>query len=162
MPIMIIITPYMFIAWPLWPTCMLWHWRSDNLARGHLRPIEPVYWDWESPVIMSPACKLPIRIIQPITLGLVVGQCAWLCWFLHKWHPVLNTGVHVNVLLYIFDSCWAPFCGFSMFTPTTLLVVNAFTTNTSWTRPVRFESLMLVLCMETVNCLLIAALLDRC
>ena len=47
-------------------------------------------------------------------------------------------------------------------TPTTLLVVNAFTTNTSWTQPVRFESLMLVFCMETVNCLLIAALLDRC
>ena len=28
-------------------------------------------------------------------------------------------------------------------TRTTLLVVNAFTTNTSWTQAVRFESLML-------------------
>ena len=49
-----------------------------------------------------------------------------------------------------------------MVTPTTLLVVNAFTTNTSWRNVVRFESLMLVFWMETVNCLLIAALLDRC
>ena len=31
----------------------------------------------------------------------------------------------------------------AMITPTTLLVVNAFTTNTSWTQAVRFESLML-------------------
>ena len=54
------------------------------------------------------------------------------------------------------------YCVIPKVTPTTLLAVNAFTTNTSWTQAVRFESLMLVFCMKPVNCLLIAALLDRC
>ena len=34
-------------------------------------------------------------------------------------------------------------CQIYIITPTTLLVVNAFTTNTSWPQAVRFESLML-------------------
>ena len=77
--------------------------------------------------------------------------------------PVLEIPENISVKCPIFCTTHVPFSAIGEhITPTTLLVVNAFTTNTPWTQAVRFESLMLVFCMETVNCLLIAALLDRC
>ena len=39
----VIITPYMFIPWPLLP--MLKHWRPDNLARGHLSLSHRSQWN---------------------------------------------------------------------------------------------------------------------
>ena len=76
----------------------------------------------------------------------------WNCTKVTYWSRFVGT--HDNIQTAIEEICKT--------TPTTLLVVNAFTTNTSWTQVLRFESLILVFCMKTVNCLLIAALLDRC
>ena len=75
-------------------------------------------------------------------------------------HSILNWTENKTIIYHLVCSNYDVDIILSFFpfiTPTTLLVVNAFTTNTSWTQPVRFESLMLVFCMETVNCLLIAA-----
>ena len=67
----IIITPYRFIPWPLWP--MFSHWRTDILARGHFNLLHRVLL-----LCGYGHIHVPVMPTSNWSLLISVQNCPWL------------------------------------------------------------------------------------